>query len=218
MASPVTRWLQGVPQEIQRRLDRAEALAREDLVDTHARLARDLVTVLAPRMPFDEAIARYIEIMALDGEDAEAVGTHAVNLLDDADVRDDLAREGHRGWGFDWRYATPLGALRYIRRQRKRSGEEQLWMELAAARSEEAVADMHMRHALGFVEILGNVADPSRAVSLYADRLDLPDDRARIVYQRVMADLADKLLPRLHEAVRAEDSAAASEGSGSPES
>jgi hypothetical protein len=209
MASPVTRWMQGVPQEIQRRLDRAEALAREDLVETHARLARDLVTVLAPRMPFDEAISRYIEIMGLDGEDAEAVGTHAVNLLDDADVRDDLAREGHRGWGFDWRYATPLGALRYIRRQRKRSGEEQLWMELAAARSEEAVADMHMRHALGFVDILGDVADPSRAVSLYADRLDLPDDRARIVYQRVMAKLADKLLPRLHEAARPDDGAGA---------
>ena len=209
MASPVTRWLQSVPQEVQRRLDRAEALAREEMVDTHARLARDLVTVLAPRMPFDEAIARYIEIMGLDGEDAEVVGTHAVNLLDDADVRDDLAREGHRGWGFDWRYATPLGALRYIRRQRKRSGEEQLWMELAAARSEEVVADMHMRHALGFVEILGNEADPSRAVSLYADRLELPDIRARIVYQRVMAHLADKLLPRLHEAARADDGAAA---------
>lgn len=218
MASPVTRWLQGVPQEIQRRLDRAEALAREDLVETHARLARQLVTVLAPRMPFDEAISRYIEIMGLDGEDAEAVGTHAVNLLDDADVRDDLAREGHRGWGFDWRYATPLGALRYIRRQRKRSGEEQLWMELAAARSEEAVADMHMRHALGFVDILGDVADPSRAVSLYADRLDLPDDRARIVYQRVMAKLADKLLPRLHEAGRPDDGAGAGDGSESPES
>ena len=50
MASPVTLWLQGVSQEIQRRLDRAEALAREELVETHARLARDLVTVLAPRM------------------------------------------------------------------------------------------------------------------------------------------------------------------------
>ncbi len=209
MASPVTRWMQGVPQEIQRRLDRAEALAREDLVETHARLARDLVTVLAPRMPFDEAISRYIEIMGLDGEDAESVGTHAVNLLDDTDVRDDLAREGHRGWGFDWRYATPLGALRYIRRQRKRSGEEQLWMELAAARSEEAVADMHMRHALGFVDILGDEADPSRAVSLYADRLDLPDIRARIVYQRVMAKLADRLLPRLHEAARPDDGAGA---------
>jgi hypothetical protein len=198
MASTVTLWLQGVSQEIQRRLDRAEALAREELVETHAALARDLVTILAPRMPFDEAISRYIEIMDLQGEDAETVGTRAVALLNEADVQDDLAREGHRGWGFDWRYATPLGALRYIRRQRKRTAEEQLWMELVAARSEEAVADMHMRHALTFVELLGDEADPSRAVSLYVDRLDLPDIRARLVYQRVMAGLADKLLPRLH--------------------
>ena len=199
MASPVTLWLQGLSPEIQRRLDRAEALAREELIETHATLARDLVTVLAPRMAFDEAIDRYIEIMDLEGEDAEVVGTRAVALLDDTDVREDLAREGHRGWGFDWRYATPLGALRYIRRQRKRSGEEQLWMELAAARSEEAIAEMHTRHALTFVELLGDQADPSRAVSLYVDRLDLPDIRARLVYQRVMAQLADVLLPRLHE-------------------
>ena len=198
MASTVTLWLQGVSQEIQRRLDRAEALAREELVETHAALARDLVTVLAPRMPFDEAISRYIEIMDLEGDDGEVVGTRAVALLDDADVQDDMAREGHRGWGFDWRYATPLGALRYIRRQRKRTAEEQLWMELVAARSEEAVANMHMRHALTFVELLGDEADPSRAVSLYVDRLDLPDIRARVVYQRVMARLADTLLPRLH--------------------
>ncbi|MBD0320059.1 MAG: hypothetical protein ICV87_06990, partial [Gemmatimonadetes bacterium] len=73
MASTVTLWLQGVSQEIQRRLDRAEALAREELVETHAALARDLVTILAPRMAFDEAISRYIEIMDLQGEDAETV-------------------------------------------------------------------------------------------------------------------------------------------------
>jgi hypothetical protein len=63
-----------------------------------------------------------------------------------------------------------------------------------------------MRHALTFVDLLGEEADPSRAVSLYVDRLDLPDIRARLVYQRVMARLADKLLPRLRE------------GEGSPES
>ena len=196
MAPSVTLWLQRLPSELHRRLDRAEALAREDVVATHAHLACDLVAVLAPRMPFDEAVERYLEIMNLDGDDAELVGTRAVGMLNDADVRDDMAREGHRGWGFDWRYATPLGALRYIQRQRKRSGEEQLWMELAAARSEETIADTHMRHALMFVELLGNEADPARAVGLYVDRLDLPEIRARLVYQRVMAQLAETLLPR----------------------
>lgn len=197
MPSPVSLWHQRLPAETDRRLDRAEAAAHEDMVETHARLAVDLVHIFAPRIPFDEAIDRYLESMNLDGEEAEAVGTRAVALMDAEDVTDDLAREDTRGWGFDWRYATPLGALRYIQRHRKRSAEEALWLELAAARAEEALADAHARHARGFVDILEEVVDPTRAVELYVERLKLPEIRARLVYQRVLASLAEKLLPRL---------------------
>ncbi len=201
MASPVTLWLQGVSQDIQRRLDRAEALAREDLVETHALLARDLVVVLAPRMPFDEAIDRYIETMELDGDEAEPIGTRAVALMDEREVSEDLAREGHRGWGWDWRYATPMGALRYIRRHKQRSDEESLWLELAAARAEETLVTADIRFAMEFVELMEQHqhADPSRAVAHYVERLDLPEMRARMVYQRALARLADDLLPRLPE-------------------
>ena len=202
-------WHQRLPEELRDRLERAEALAREALIDTHAALAVDLVGILAPRMPFDEAIERYLEIMSLEGEDAEAVGTRAVNRLGEADVEEDFAREGTRGWGFDWRYATPLGALRFIQRHRKRNQEEQLWMELAAARAEEKLADMHMHQALRFVELLEGEADPTRAAELYAERLDLPDHRARAVYQRVLARLAEDLLPRLHDEYLARRDAAA---------
>jgi hypothetical protein len=199
MPSSVTMWFSRLTPELTRRLERAEALAREELVETHARLAVDLIGILAPRMPFDEAIDRYIESMGLEGDDAEMVGTRAVALMDEDDVQEDLAREGTRGWKFDWRYATPLGALRYIRRQRKRSNEEELWMELAAARSEQILSDVHERHAAGFVELLGDEVDPTRAVELYVDRLELTEFRGRLVYQRVMARLAETLLPRLHE-------------------
>lgn len=199
MPSSVTMWFQRLNAEQLRRLERAEALAREDVAEAHARLAVDLVGILAPRMAFDEAIDRYIESMGLEGEEAEVVGTRAVALMDDDDVREDLAREGHRGWGFDWRYATPLGALRYIRRQRRRSNEEELWMELSAARAEEALAGVHVRHARKFVDLLEEDVDPTRALSLYAERLELTEFRARLVYQRVMAALALTLLPRLAE-------------------
>ncbi len=202
-------WHQRLPEELRDRLERAEALAREALIDTHAALAVDLVGILAPRMPFDEAIERYLEIMSLEGEDAEAVGTRAVNRLGEADVREDFAREGTRGWGFDWRYATPLGALRFIQRHRKRNQEEQLWMELAAARAEEKLADMHMHQALRFVELLEGEADPTRALELYTERLDLPDQRARVVYQRSLARLAEEMLPRLHDEFIARRDAAA---------
>jgi hypothetical protein len=198
MPSPLA-WHQRLPEDVDRRLERAEAFAREDLVETHAQLAVDLVGVLAPRMPFDEAVDRYLESMGLEGEDAEAVGTRAVALLDEREISEDFAREGTRGWGFNWRYATPIGALRFIQRQRKRSAEEQLWLELAAARAEEALADAHARHARVFVDILEDEVDPTRAVELYVDRLKLPDVRSRIVYQRVLARLSETLLPRLNE-------------------
>ena len=209
MPSPVSLWHQRLPEEIDRKLERAEAFAREGMIETHAELASDLVGILAPRMPFDEAIDRYLESMGLEGEDAEAVGSRAVAVLDEREIREDLAREGTRGWGFDWRYATPLGALRFIQRQRKRSAEEQLWLELAAARAEERIADAHARHAQEFVDTLEEEVDPTRAVELYVERLNLPETRARIVYQRVLARLAESLLPRLNEDDAAEEAAPA---------
>jgi hypothetical protein len=200
MASPVS-FLQRMPPELSRRLERAEALAREALMDTHAELATDLVGILAPRMPFDEAIERDLETMQLEGEEKEAIGTRAVAILDEGELQEDMAREGTRGWGWDWRYATPLGVLRYIGRVQKRSNEEELWLELAAARAEEKLVEAHVRFALEFVELMDqhNHADPTRAVAHYLERLDVPELRARMVYQRVMARLAEALLPRLPE-------------------
>jgi hypothetical protein len=200
MASPVS-FLQRMPPELSRKLERAEALARESLLDVHADLATDLVGILAPRMPFDEAIERYLETMQLEGEEKEAVGTRAVAILDESELQEDMAREGTRGWGWDWRYATPLGVLRYISRVQKRSNEEELWLELAAARAEERLVEEHTRFALQFVELMDehDHADPTRAVAHYLERLDVPELRARIVYQRVMARLAEDLLPRLPE-------------------
>lgn len=200
MASPVS-FLQRMPPELSRRLERAEALAREALMDTHAELATDLVGILAPRMPFDVAIERYLETMQLEGEEKEAIGTRAVAILDEGELQEDMAREGTRGWGWDWRYATPLGVLRYIGRVQKRSNEEELWLELAAARAEEKLVEAHVRFALEFVELMDqhNHADPTRAVAHYLERLDVPELRARMVYQRVMARLAEALLPRLPE-------------------
>jgi hypothetical protein len=191
-------WSQRLPPDLRRRLDLAQAAAIEARAETHAQQALNLVAVLAPRMPFDEAVERYIDIMGLSGEEAEVVHTRALVALGDTDVGNDLARERHRtGWGLNWRYATPLGAVRFVRRQLRRTAEEDLWLELSAARAEEAILRTHIRHALGFVEIFGEYAPPTRAVSLYLDALEVPAARARSVYQRVLARVADAELPRL---------------------
>lgn len=198
MATP-SLWSQRLSGEIRRRLELAEAAAREARTETHAQQALDLVTVLAPRMAFDEAVETYLEIMDLPGDEAEMVHTRALALLSEREVDEDLARDRHRGWGFNWRYATPLGAIRYIQRQRKRSAEEELWMELAAARALEAVVRTHMEHALVYVEILEDEGDPARAVGLYLDAMEEPETLSWTIRQRVLAGLAETLLPRLFE-------------------
>lgn len=188
---------QGFSAEIRRRLELAEAAAREARSETHAEQALDLVAVLAPRMPFDEAVDRYIEIMGLGGEEEETVRTRALTLLGDARIGGRLAREHHHGWGFDWRYATPLGAVRYLRRRLRRNAEEELWMELAAARAEEALVRTHVEHALRFAELLQVEMLPPRSISHYLDRLEVPAGRAGNVYQRALARVAEVYLPRL---------------------
>jgi hypothetical protein len=191
-------WLQPLTPELRRRLELATAAAREARLDTHAAQAGDMVAALARRMPFDQAVERYLEVMGLSGDDAETVHTRALANLGERELGSGLAGErGRGGWNLDWRYATPLGAVRYVRKRLRRSAEEDLWLELLAARAEEALARTHIRHAMTFVKILRDFAPPTRAVSLYLDQLQLPAPRARMVYQRVLARVAEAELPQL---------------------
>ena len=70
-------------------------------------------------------------------------------------------------------------------------------MELSAARAEEALIRVHVKHALTVVRILENDLPPTRAVSMYLEQLAVPSVRARSVYQRTLARIATAELPRL---------------------
>lgn len=191
-------WFQRLPDDLRRRLELAEAAAMEARRDTHAEQALNLVAVLSSRMPFDEAVDRYIDIMGLGGEEAELVQSRALVAIGESQLAPELARERHRtGWGLNWRYATPLGAVRFVRRRLRRNAEEDLWLELSAARAEEALVRTHIRHAMVFVEIMGDHAPPPRSVAVYLDQLEVPAARARAIYQRTLARVADAELPRV---------------------
>jgi PAS domain-containing protein len=192
------RWIQRLAADLRRRLELAEASAREDRLRTHADQALDLVAILAPRLPFDEAVDRYIEMMGLGGDEEEIVRTRTLAVLSESPEDAPLARERYRtGLGLNWRHATPAGALRFVRRRLKQSAEEELWTELAAARAEEALVRTHIRHAHVFVELLEDEIQAPRAIAHYLDRLDVPAARALSVYQRTLAEIADVQLPRL---------------------
>jgi hypothetical protein len=198
MAPQLPVWLHRLPVEVRRRLELAEAAAREARYQTHAEQAVELVAVLAPRLPFDEALRRYIVIMDLAQEDAEIVRNRALVRISESEIGHALAKERHRlGWGLDWRYATPLGAVRFVQRHLRRNAEEDLWLELAAARAEEALILIHIKYALIFADLLDTEAAPPQSVSYYLDRLEVPSARAFSTYQRALAAIAAAKLPRL---------------------
>lgn len=189
-------WFQRLPPDRLRRLELAVAAATEARLDTHAEQALNLVAVLSHRMSFDQAVERYIDMMGLDHEEGQMVQTRALVVLAESDAAEELSRDPRRQ-RLNWRYATPLGAVRYVKRKLRRSAEEDLWMELSAARAEEALIRTHVKHALNFVHILEEQFPPTRAVSLYLEQLEVPSSRARAIYQRTLARVASVELPRL---------------------
>ncbi|MEX2584625.1 MAG: hypothetical protein WD766_15255 [Gemmatimonadota bacterium] len=194
-------WFQRLPPERRRRLELAVAAATEARLDTHAQQALNLVAVLAPRMAFDDAVERYIEIMGLNDDEAQVVRNRTLLALSQAGVAEEIARERPPSKRLSWRYATPLGAVRFVRRQLRRNAEEDLWMELSAARAEEALIRTHVKHALGFIDLLDDTFPPTRCVSLYLEQLEVPASRARSIYQRTLARVAAVELPRLEPPV-----------------
>jgi len=190
-------WFQRLPAERRRRLELALAAASEARLDTHAQQALNLVAVLSSRTSFDQAVDRYIQIMNLGNDEGQIVRTRALVALGETPEAEDLLKDRPSGDRLNWRYATPLGAVRFVRRQLRRNAEEDLWMELSAARAEEALIRTHLRHAMAFIDILEDQYPPTRAVSLYLEQMDVPTARARSVYQRVLARVATTGLPHL---------------------
>jgi hypothetical protein len=198
-------WFQRLAPDRRRRLELAVAAATEARLDTHAQQALNFVAVFAPRMSFDQAVDRYIEILGLTGDEAQIVRTRALVALGEAGVAEEFAKDRPNSGRLNWRYATPLGAVRFVRRQLKRSAEEDLWLELSAARAEEALIRTHVRHALGFIDLLEDLFPPTRCVALYLEQLEVPASRSRSVYQRTLARVAAVELPRLEPADRTDE-------------
>jgi hypothetical protein len=188
---------QRLPDDLRRRLDLAVAAAAEARLDTHAEQALNLVAVLATRIPFDQAVERYIQVMDLNSEEAAIVRTRALVAVGDADNAEELLKSRPSSGRLNWRYATPLGAVRFVRRKLRRNAEEDLWLELSVARAEEALIRTHVKHALGFIELLEEQYPPTRALSVYLEQMHVPSARARSVYQRTLARIAVTHLPQI---------------------
>lgn len=202
---------------LQRQVDLTTAVCQERLLATHVRHVLGLVGLVADRLPFDDALDIYVRILGLTPEQARNIGSRA------------LAEIGRRGA----RPPTPAPAAatpaetepedepsvttsgrsdalfsRLRRRVRGRVQDElRDRINLAAARTEDALLETHVENALIFKKALAQDLSAPEAIELYLETMLLPEGTADVIYNRSLRIIADKVLPPLPPELDAPDPA-----------
>ena len=156
MPAPGPRTPRRLPETVRRRLEVASATAWEALVEAHTSHALQLIALLADRLPFDDAVARYLREMEVSETMAAAVRNRVLVALEDAERPDDTrpslqlfattgeAQEAPEesdadGASEGWRRFRPDVLMRGLKERHRRHDETEAWIRLAIARAEEGI-------------------------------------------------------------------------------
>ncbi len=175
-------------------MDLTTAVCQERLLATHVRHVLALVYLVADRLAFDDALDIYVRILRLSPEQARNIGSRA------------LAELGRRGNPAARVEAVPseepepeeepvaAGAARgrsdaiFARLRRRVRGRVQDELRerinLAAARTEDALLETHVENALLFARALADEVGPPEAIELYLETMMLPEGIADVIYNR----------------------------------
>lgn len=193
---------------LQRQVELTTAICQERLMAVHVRHLLAFVDLVADRLPFDQAIEIYTRVLELPPEQARNLASRVLAELGQrlGVVERPLPAEpgpSEEGEDDGEEPAGRPGALlaKLGRRLRGRRQEDLRYrINLAAARTEDALFDTHVDNALLFVRALGDEMPPPEAIDLYVETMMLPEGYADVVYHRALRIVADQVLPPLpHE-------------------
>lgn len=194
---------------LQRQVDLTTAVCQERLLAAHVRHVVAFVDLVSDRLAFDDALDIYVRVLRLTPEQARNVGSRALAELGRRDGAvdreaprsaaslpepepepEDAADEQTQGGRSDALFA------RLRRRVRGRVQEDlRERINLAAARTEDALLEAHVENALIFIRALSEELSAPDATELYLDTMMLPEGLADVVYNRALRMLADRVLP-----------------------
>jgi len=196
----------GLPDTVRRKLEVATAMAWEGLVDTHVAEATSFVALLADQLPLEDSLTRYFREMDLTETMVTAVRTRVLLATEPEEPTAPAAETAPSGElaapaqplhpeGLEedegWRRFMPEAVVRGVRERQRRSELVERTMQLALARSEEALIRTHVENAIGFAALLDGHVPLDRAVQQYLGAVVLSGCRGQVVFQRTMARLAD---------------------------
>ncbi|MBI4408078.1 MAG: hypothetical protein HY561_00125 [Gemmatimonadetes bacterium] len=199
-----------LPAAVRRRLEVATAIAWEALVEAHTRHALQFVALLAHRLPFDEAVDRYLRDMDVGDVTATAVRPRVLTALEDAERSDagrpSLPAPDEGGEPVEgWKRFRPDVLMRGVQERHRRREETERWIQLAIARAEEGVISAHVDNAITFAATLADHMPLDRAIEAYIAAVPLTGGRAQAVLQRTLARLAEAQFPAAGPAAATED-------------
>ena len=189
MVAPSVMSHRRFPQALRLRVEIAMAEAWERLTETHREQAGAFVRRLVPRLGGEAALFRYFREVAVPPLMQETVRARAMV---------DLAADGTLAQESSGSSAPLLEVVRPDRlvaafRRRTRSVEEtSLACQLAGALADEAVCAAHVTGATALARLLASDAPMDEAILHYIRCFNLPTVQAHMVFQRALAEVAER--------------------------
>jgi hypothetical protein len=172
---------------IKLRLQLVFAKASEALAETYHTQAAEFVRRLKPRLSVEEALDRYFHEVSVPATLEETVRARALISL--AGLIESAPRPQPRPTS--WASLRPDQLLVMLRRRVQHVEETNLECRLAAAISDEAVADTHVRMALLTAEVLVEETTPDEAIMHYVRTFNLTSIDAQVIFRSTMAQWAE---------------------------
>ena len=202
MSSPKrTRKLSAVKQ---RELQVAAAVARDAVSQMHVNRALKLIDLAGNRVSVIRMLAIYTRVHALTNADAEVLANKV------------LAAVGHRTRkgqqpavfveGEDENIGDTRSFVGVVRDRLKGRIHHDLrrWVELHSGATQAALIDLHVRHALRFVQELRETHPVAEAVAIYRELVDVPANMSDALYIYTLDRIATEELPRAQATVAVE--------------
>ena len=183
-----------VSAERRRELQVAAAVAREALLQVHVARGLELIALAGNRISVIRMLDIYARVNMLSTVDAELVATRLLAALGNGPQNGDkplVYVEGEDSATGERRF---LGVVRDRLRGRI-FNDLRRWVELHTGTTQVALLDMHVQHALRFVDMLRDTHTIAAALQVYAELVNVPKGLTDTLYIMVLDRLAAQELP-----------------------
>lgn len=174
-----------VPAALLREIELAAAVARERLLEVHVQYLLEFVERARAEVPPPRVLSIYCRLHRLAPSDGMLLTHRLLVVLGEradpstADIQTQADAEPTEA---PWNSPTSMLA-RMRRRLRGRVNPElRRWVEVHTGRTEVALLEVHVEHAVRFIDILQAHTSYAAAVEMYANQVSVPDAQVETVY------------------------------------